>query len=147
MPLIIRKMRESDLGPLCVLLSDPRVMLYLEPPYSREQTIHFIESAALCDSPLIYAAEEDDAFLGYVICHDYDDTSLEIGWVLFPWYWGKGYASRLTELLIERGKALHKHLVIECAPEQHVTQHIAEKYGFVYEGHSYGLDVYRLYCL
>jgi len=34
-------------------------------------------------------------------------------------------------------------LVIECAPEQQVTQHIAKKHGFRYAGEENGLAVYR----
>jgi len=37
MKLTIRKMMDQDLEPLCVLLSDPDVMRFLEPPYSNEQ--------------------------------------------------------------------------------------------------------------
>lgn len=42
MKLMIRKMTDQDLEPLCVLLSDPDVMRYLEPPYSNEQTRKFL---------------------------------------------------------------------------------------------------------
>lgn len=70
--------------------------------------------------------------------------SLEIGWVLHPLYWGNGYASQLTELLIEKGLELYKQLVIECVPEQEITKHLATKYGFVYDGRNGGLDVFRL---
>ena len=45
--------------------------------------------AGLCEAPLIYAVEEEGAFLGYVIDHPYEEGSVEIGWVLFPEYWGK----------------------------------------------------------
>ena len=38
MKLTIRKMMDQDLEPLCVLLSDPDVMRFLEPPYSNEQS-------------------------------------------------------------------------------------------------------------
>ena len=50
MKLMIRKMTDQDLEPLCVLLSDPDVMRYLEPPYSNEQTRAFL-MAAMSDHP------------------------------------------------------------------------------------------------
>ena len=140
---IIRKMRESDREDLYALLSDPRVMRYLEPPFSREKSESFLRAAGLSEPPLIYAAEDGDGFAGYVICHDYDENSVEIGWVLRPERWGQGLASALTEQLI-RSIPPGKELVIECDPEQEATRRIALKFGFAYEGRADGLDLYRL---
>ena len=119
-------------------------MRYLEPPYTAEQTERFLRTAGLSDPPLVYAVEESGRFLGYVICHAYDGESDEIGWVLFPAYWGKGYASALTERMIRNTRASGRHLVIECSPEQRATRHIAEKFGFRQEGFRDDLMVYRL---
>ena len=140
----IRKFNELDYEPLCRLLSDPKVMRYLEPPYSREQTGVFLQ-AALSDHPPVYAAELDGCFIGYVIYHAYDPESVEIGWVLFPEYWGKGYASELTKQMIDMAGNAGKSLVIECDPGQEATKHIAEKHGFVWSERSDGLDIYRLF--
>ena len=143
MELSIRKMRESDREALYALLSDPRVMRYLEEPYTREQAEWFLRSAGLSDPPLVYAVEDEEGFAGYVICHDYDAGSTEIGWVLRPERWGKGYASRLTEQLIAAPSLTDRELVIECAPEQEITKHIARKYGFAHEGERDGLELFR----
>lgn len=43
----VRRMTEADLEPLHRLLSDPEVMRYLEPPFSREQTRAFLDRAGL----------------------------------------------------------------------------------------------------
>ena len=67
-----RRMTEADLEPLHRLLSDPEVMRYLEPPFSREQTRAFLERAGLTPEPLILAVD-DGGFAGYVIWHPYDD--------------------------------------------------------------------------
>ncbi|MBR4743906.1 MAG: GNAT family N-acetyltransferase [Oscillospiraceae bacterium] len=140
----IRRMTEDDLGPLHGLLSDPLVMRYLEPPYTEEQTAAFLKKAGLSEPPLIYAAEEDGSFIGYVICHDFDETGTVIGWVLRPDRWNRGCASLLTEQLIGRVLPEGREPVIECSPEQEVTEHIARKYGFTCEGTSGGLRVFRL---
>ena len=140
----IRKMEEHDLGPLYELLSNEQVMRYLEPPYSKEKTMRFLERAGLSDPPLIYAVEQDGLFIGYVIFHDYDETGMEIGWVLHPKYWGNGVASALTEQLVERSRELKKQPVIECVLEQEITRHLALKFGFEYEGSKDGVDVFRL---
>lgn len=55
------------------MLSDPKVMAFLEPPYSKEQTEQFLIKAGLTEKPLIYAVEKDGCFTGYVIYHDYDE--------------------------------------------------------------------------
>lgn len=144
MGLLIRKMKPADLDQLYLLLSDPLIMRFLEEPYSKEQTEQFLACAGLAEAPLIYAAEKDGEFIGYVIYHDYDLDSIEIGWVLNPSHWGKGYASKLTEQMIEKAGSSGKHLIIECSPEQNITRHIAFKYGFEHLGTAEGLEVLRL---
>ena len=144
MNITIRNMRPGDADALFRLLSDPEVMRYLEPPYSRAQTEAFLRHAGLVEPPLVYAAEENGIFIGYVIYHAYDEESVEIGWVLFPEYWGRGYASALTDRLIDRARQEQKSVVIECAPAQAATRRIARKKGFRACGICDGLAVYRL---
>ena len=144
MDITIRRMRSDDADELYRLLSDPMVMRYLEPPYDRVQPEAFLHDAGLSDPPLVYAVQEDERFIGYVIYHEYDADSMEIGWVLFPEYWGRGYASELTDRLIDRARQAQKDVVIECVPEQTATMHLAGKKGFRNDGVSDGLAVYRL---
>lgn len=63
-------------------------MQYLEAPYTKEQAEQFLFRSGLSETPLIYAVEKDNDFIGYVIYHDYDSESVEIGWVLEPSFWG-----------------------------------------------------------
>ena len=144
MDITIRKMRPGDADALYRLLSDPAVMRYLEPPFDRAQTEDFLRRARLAEPPLVYAAEENGDFIGYVIYHAYDEQSVEIGWVLLPEYWGRGYASALTDRLIDRARQEQKSVVIECAPAQEATKRIASKKGFRDCGICDGLAVYRL---
>lgn len=140
----IRRFKETDMENLFRLLSDPEVMRYIEPPYTREQTISFLHSVALRQAPLIWAVYDlCDNFVGYVIFHPYDDNSYEIGWLLQKEHWHKGYAQELTKALIEAGKNLQKDLVIECHPEQAATQKIALRNGFAYVGKESGCNLYR----
>lgn len=142
--IIIRKFQSSDLDELYLILSDPEVMRYLEPPYSMEQTDKFLTSAGLCEPPLVLAAENDGQLIGYVIFHPYDEDSYELGWVLAKQFWGKGYASIITKNMIARAAEMNKNLVIECVPEQEKTKHLALSNGFTYTGHFDQLDVFRL---
>ena len=144
MKLSVRKFRESDLESLYGLLSDPRVMEHLESPFTREESRRFLEKAGLSEPPLIYAAEDAGVLIGYVIYHAFDADSMEIGWVLRPEYQGKGCASALTGMLVEKAISSGKQAVIECSPEQAASRHIAEKFHFEYEGRFEGLDVFRL---
>ena len=141
--LTVRRMTDLDMEPLYMLLSDPKVMRFLEPPYTREQVSAFLRKG-LSEKPPVYTVEASGSFAGYVIYHPYDGNSIEIGWVLLPEYWGKGYASGLTKQMIDKAAGEGKTLVIECDPQQEVTKHIARKFGFSWAESSDGLDVYRL---
>ena len=110
MNITIRKMQPGDTDALYGLLSDPEVMRHLEPPFDREKTETFLHHAGLTEPPLVYAAEANGDFTGYVIYHAYDADSVEIGWVLLPEYWGRGYASALTDRLIDRARQERKRL-------------------------------------
>nr|WP_297708042.1 GNAT family N-acetyltransferase [uncultured Butyrivibrio sp.] len=79
----IRKFAESDYQNLYETISDPDVMRFIEAPYSEENTRKFLQTAGLCENPLIYAVENDQGnYVGYVIYHDYDNGNKEIGWIL-----------------------------------------------------------------
>lgn len=141
---IIRRMTEKDLGPLSELLADVRAMRFLEPPFSSGRSRAFLERAGLCDPPLVWAVEDEAGFVGYVIYHDYDDASVEIGWVLAPRVWGAGYATELTRTLIGWARATGRDVVIECVPEQVASRRIAARFGFEPAGERNGLLVFRL---
>ena len=143
----LRMMRREDVDELYALLSDEAVMRWLEPPFTREQAERFLQQAGLSDPPLIYAAENTEGeFLGYDIYHDYDEYSRELGWVLKPAFWHKGYAGEMTDLLTALARREGKNAVIECVPEQTASAHIARRHGFSYEGRADSCDVYRLRC-
>ena len=144
MNITIRKMQPGDTDALYRLLSDPEVMRHLEPPFDREKTETFLHHAGLTEPPLVYAAEASGDFIGYVIYHAYDADSVEIGWVLNRSAWEHGHAQALTALLIEKARNEKKNVVIECSPEQTVSQHIAVRNGFACCGCSEGLQLYRL---
>lgn len=141
--IVIRRFQLSDLDALYHILSDPEVMRYIEPPYSMEQTRSFLIDAGLRVPPLVFAAEKDGQFIGYVIFHEYDADSYELGWVLDRDCWGQGYASLITKIMIMKADEIKKDLVIECVPEQEKTKHIALVNGFIYQGNFDGLDVFR----
>ena len=56
--LSIRRMNEGDADALYGVLSDPEIMKYLEPPYSREATVQFLHDAGMCERPLVWAVDD-----------------------------------------------------------------------------------------
>jgi ribosomal-protein-alanine N-acetyltransferase len=139
-------MTDSDIEPLYNLLSDPAVMKYLEEPFTHKRTEDFLKTQGLTVTPRIQAVEDKNhTFIGYVIYHDYDEDSKEIGWVLKKEKWGQGLANLLTRQLIIKAFSEGKDVVIECVPEQEATRNIAKKNNFTLIENKEGLDVYRLY--
>ena len=116
MSVTIRPMTIDDLPDLYRLLSNEAVMQYLEPPFSMEQTIEFLHHAGLSAPPLVYAVEDD-----------------RHSWI----------AQQITRLLERAAFAEGKDAVLECAPEQEITRHIACKLGFLQEGSQGGCLIYR----
>ena len=142
--LTVRKLKEQDIDALYGLLSDPQVMRYLEPPYTYEQTKAFLQEAGLSSTPLIYGVENcKGRLIGYVIYHGYGKDGVELGWVLSPKEWHKGYAEELTQLLLKVARNKYAYAVLECVPEQEATKHIALKNGFLYSGIVDGCEVYQ----
>ena len=94
MNITIRKMQPGDADALYRLLSDLEVMRHLSRRSTGEKTETFLHHAGLTELPLVYAAEANGDFIGYVIYHAYDEGSVEIGWVLLPEYWGTAMRRR-----------------------------------------------------
>lgn len=157
--LLVRRLTEADTEALYAVLSDPEVMRYIEPPFSMEQTAAFIREAGLCEPPLVYAVIwKGDAsdpviakpeglwqsastnLIGHLIWHPWDESAMELGWILRRDCWGRGLAKELTAAILAQAD---RDVVIECSPEQITTRHIAEAFGFEPVSSCSGLSVYR----
>ena len=127
--LLVRRLAENDAQTLHAALSDPGVMRYIEPPFSLEQTQIFIRDAGLCEPPLVWAVvwKRTGELIGHLIWHPWDETSMELGWILRRDFWGHGIAKELTAAMLAR---TNQNVVIECSSAQAVTRHIAEDFGF-----------------
>ena len=128
----IRRFRPEDAEDLWAILGDGAVMRYLEPPFSREKTVKFLQGNGLDTPCRIYAlADETDRVIGQVIFHPWDAAAWEIGWILRRDHWGRGLATAVTEALIEECRRRGvKRCVMECRPDHTATRRIAEKCGF-----------------
>lgn len=139
----VRVLSLTDVPALFQILSDGEVMRYLEPPFTLEQTVAFVQKYGLCAPPQVYGVVEKESgrLIGHLIFHpDEPKDGYELGWVLQASAWGKGYATELTE-----GAALYgekqgvRQLMIECLPEQKATGAVARKTGFLFKGEKDGL--------
>lgn len=131
--LIIRRFNIYDTEELYRILSNKRVMQYIEPIYNYDKTAAFIDNCAMCEPPKVFAIEQKstNSIVGYLIYHLYDSDSYEIGWVIDDKFWSQGFASEITVAMIDYAKKTDvRSLVIECDSDQIVTRHIAEKYNF-----------------
>ena len=143
--LLIRELNPADTDALHAILSDREVMRFIEPPYTRQQTAAFITENARSEVPLVYALDSLDTgtLIGHVIWHPFDSEAYELGWILGRDHWGQGYAQEVTAALLSAAKAELRDVVIQCAPEQTSTRHLAEKNGFFFLGVENGLCMYR----
>ncbi len=144
---LIRNLNMEDADELYQVLSDEDVMRYIEPVFDMEKTKAFIQSAGMCEPPLVYAIvwKQTGNVIGHAIFHIYEQSDYEIGWILDKSYWGMGIADEVTKKLVEYAKCSGADsCVIECDAEQVASKRIAIKNGFVYEGKSDDLECYRL---
>ena len=143
----IRTMKTEDADDLFQVLSDERVMTYIEQAFDMEGTKEFIRSAGLCKPPLVYAIvwNRTGRVIGHAIFHFYEKNDCEIGWILHKEYWGMGIADEVTKDLIHHARHLGiESCVIECNKRQTASKEIAIKNGFVYEDQADNLERYRL---
>lgn len=144
--LIIRNLKLEDVDDLYLVLSNPNVMRFVEDPFTFEETEEFIETFGLCSSPRVFAIEFKDTgqVIGHIIFHKIEE-SYEIGWILGEEHWGHGYASQLTEGLINYAKSQNINaLTIECHVDNHISESIALKFNFMYISTIDGLKIYKL---
>lgn len=101
--LIIRDFRENDWNDVYMYLQDEKVMKYVEPPFSPEQTKEFILEFG-CKRKMVFALEEKSSVnvIGHAIFHPYDEIDeYELGWIIHRLSWGKGYALEVSHALIQ----------------------------------------------
>ena len=82
--LSIRPFTMEDTDALFSILSDPAVMRFIEPPYTRSQTAAFITDQLRAEVPQAYALTENETgqLIGHIIWHPYDAEAYELGWIL-----------------------------------------------------------------
>lgn len=128
----LRPARPDDLEPLHAILSDPRAMTYWSsPPHGNiDQTRDWLSSMIAID-----AAEGED----FIVEHDgklVGKAGLwrfpEIGFILHPDFWGRGFAREALALVLDRAFGVHGLPKVEADvdPRNAASLKLLESLGF-----------------
>ena len=74
---LIRNLNIEDTDELYQVLSDEDVMRYIEPIFDMEKTKEFIQSAGMCEPPLVYAIvwKQSGTVIGHTVFHIYEQLA------------------------------------------------------------------------
>lgn len=83
---------------------------------------------------LAVAEKESGSFIGLGKIVPFENGITEIGYALLPEFWGKGYASEITRLLIEYARKLGNvdELIGLVNPQNEGSIRVLTKHGFVF---------------
>lgn len=141
----VRHLTETDERCFEELLSNPRVMEYsFAAPMNALESISYLQTAIDSYDEYgygIYALSKIDSveMIGYCGFTQYDDldseNETELGYRLFPQYWGEGYATEAASALLEYGRReLNFGRVISLIrADNAASTKVAEKSGAVFE--------------
>ncbi len=153
----LRRLAPTDLDVVFRLDSDPVVMRYVIPPRTYEETRQYLADIQADYQKLpnlgrwAVIEQATGAFVGIHLLKPLEDSGhIEIGYRFFPEYWGRGYATEMTQALLRYGfeQVGLAQIVAVTNPENAASQHVLEKCGLQFQGlaHYYGGEV-RFYTL
>ncbi|WP_404285354.1 GNAT family N-acetyltransferase [Glutamicibacter arilaitensis] len=132
--------RASDFAAVHEYATDPMVYRYAEwGPNSVEQTRQYLSEASMQNSEALTLAVlvENQVIGGAAVwTTNADHRCGELGYSLNQKFWGRGYATLATRMLLDLGFSylnLHR-ITATCAPENSASRRVLEKTGFSYEG-------------
>jgi RimJ/RimL family protein N-acetyltransferase len=156
--LLLRPLSESDLDISIEVLTDPEVMRYVAAVYTREQVVEEMSvvlkrggggcigiwcvadraaseklgTAVLLPIPI----EEEDTNWDLVGGPDLPDREIEVGYLLKPSAWGKGYATEITKRLLKFAfeETPLEEVVGVTDPDNEASKSVLLKSGLQYEG-------------
>ena len=123
----------EDLGALHAILADARAMAYWSTPPHRdlEQTREWLQS--MIDIPPgegeDFILEHDGRVIGKAGLYRFP----EIGFILDPGYWGRGFAGEALRAVIDRAFAVHglDRIEADVDPRNLASLRLLERLGFV----------------
>ncbi|MGE7916079.1 GNAT family N-acetyltransferase [Lysinibacillus xylanilyticus] len=141
---ILREMEEKDWIDVHTYASQPIVCQY-QPwgPNSEKESQDFVKQVILDTtknprSRFVFAIIEKKMLIGAgeINIRDFTNREGEIGYIVNPEYWGMGYATEVSKLLIEFGfETLNLHRIFAtCDPRNVGSSKVLEKIGMTKEG-------------
>ncbi|MFJ7667493.1 GNAT family N-acetyltransferase [Lysinibacillus sp. NPDC097195] len=137
--LLIRKFVAQDWQAVYSYMSNQTVMHYMpEGVYTAQQVQKFItDNSGEQAKHFAIVLHDQPKVIGHLVFHQYfGDHTYEIGWVLNPAYFQKGYASEAAHALLDYGFSkmkLHR-IIATCQPENIASYRVMEKIGMRREG-------------
>ena len=146
--LLLRPVRASDASALAARRGDPEVA-HLQAwtvPYPQARAEALIEAVMAMPGPvddqffMLTVADRDDSEIygDVVVKLEWDGRAAEVGWTFARAHWGNGYAAEAVERLLrwlmdEQGVT---RVQATMHPENFASARVAERNGFVFEGHT-----------
>lgn len=156
--LLLRPLAQSDLDVGMAILTDPEVMKFVGPTFSKDRVIRELPiaqkrggggcigiwcvveratneklgTAILLPLPI----EEENTNWDLVGGSELPDCEVEIGYILKKSAWGKGYATEATKRLLKFAfeETPLEEIVATIDSDNTASQRVLEKSGLVYEG-------------
>ena len=140
----IRKFSEKDFQKYFQLVSNEKIMSMitgraLQREEAEERYRRLLKGNKIHDAfgSFMILEKKSGCFLGYgkMVLDTENKAEAETGYMLFPEYWGRGYATEITRLLVEKAEEtgmLEKvNAIID--PENQASRNVLLKNGFVSE--------------
>lgn len=142
--LTLRRYTAADFDLLWRMNSDPRVMRYAGGIKTREQTETLLRERILRyydEHPGLGIWATSERHSGepvgmHLLNHMHGETFIQVGYLLYPEHWGKGYATEMARAVVDYGFAVHglAQIVAITDLENKDSQHVLEKVGLVRHG-------------
>ena len=140
----IRKFSEKDFQKYFQLVSNEKIMSMitgraLQREEAEERYRRRLKGNKIYDAfgSFMILEKKSGCFLGYgkMVLDTENKAEAETGYMLFPEYWGRGYATEITKLLVEKAEktGILDRVTAIIDPENTASRNVLLKNGFVSE--------------
>ena len=131
---LLDQSKEDDVRFVFETRCHPKVVPYLfgKPPDSMEGHRQWLKDN-VPSKRLLFVLKEEGKPVGYCQAYNYEDDTVEVGFVVHPDYQDRGYGGRMVDMLVtELGKRMpEKKVVLEVRADNDRAIGLYEWHGFV----------------